>query len=352
MKEAESLLGSVFSTARHLVLTAVLPGTLLLGGFAAIVASCGFTAAPSLEVLGNRVAELSGRDLGIAFLAGTIVGILLRPVQFPFTQFLEGYWGSGAVASSVSAVLRKRAILTVAGLGEKTSGACAWTQHSEVVPLVRRFDPLALHRLRLALAAANSSADDPFSTQAWRRRVQQEEAYRLLARYPVQPFRIMPTRLGNALRAGEDGAGAPYGLEIIQLSGHLHTVAPPDHVAGVEGPRTQLDVSVTLCAVFIALTLVSLVAYINDGFWLLSASGFFLLAWVSYLGAVSAATEYTASLSVLIDLNRFRLYEALRISPPRNLSDERRRVAPVVSAVLGQRAADYRLAYQVPPARE
>lgn len=346
VKSTESLLGSVFSTARHLVLTAVLPGTLLLGCVAAIVASCGFTAAPSLSILGGRVADLSNRDLGLAALAGTIVGVLLRPVQFPFTQFLEGYWGSGRFGVSAAAVLRRRAVLRMARLGKQAQVVKPWVELPEVADAVRVFDPFRLLELKLESIAVFESHESPRSTGGWERRVESEEANRLLSRLPVKPTRIMPTRLGNALRAGEDAAGAPYELEIVHLSGHLHAVAPAEHVAGVEGPRTQLDVSVTLCAVFLIVAAVSVCAYYDNGVWMATTLFAFLLAWVSYQGAVSAAFDYTAALGVLIDLNRFRLYDALRIRPPEDMSDEVRRVAPVVTLVVGRRTTADGLKYE------
>lgn len=92
--------------------------------------------------------------------------------------------------------------------------------------------------------------------------------------------------------------------------------------AGKE-PTTQLDVSVTLCAVFLIVAAVSVCAYYDNGVDGNNALAF-LLAWVS--SARSARPSTTRPPSVLIDLDRFRLYDALEIRPPespcRTKSDE------------------------------
>jgi hypothetical protein len=49
----------------------------------------------------------------------------------------------------------------------------------------------------------------------------------------------------------------------------------------------------------------------------------FLLAWVSYRGAVAAALDYGEMLVALVDLYRFDLYRQLHEGFPANLDHER-----------------------------
>ena len=101
----------------------------------------------------------------------------------------------------------------------------------------------------------------------------------------------MPTRLGNVLRSVEDKAGDRYGLSAVDLAPHLLSVASPDAASVYEDARMELDVMVKLVYIWMACTLIALAAFVNDGPWLLVALTCFLLSYVSYQGAIIAASN-------------------------------------------------------------
>jgi hypothetical protein len=79
----------------------------------------------------------------------------------------------------------------------------------------------------VALAQAETAADDARS--------------RFLA-----AERLLPTTLGNVLRAAEDHAGVRDGIDSIAPWPRLHALLPTDMASGIEDGVTQLDVSVRL----------------------------------------------------------------------------------------------------------
>ena len=62
----------------------------------------------------------------------------------------------------------------------------------------------------------------------------------------------------------------------------------------------------------------------HHGPWLAIALVPYGFAYLSYRGAVVVAHEYGATVCTLIDLNRFALYDYLRMQPPKSTRSERR----------------------------
>ncbi|MGH3771060.1 MAG: hypothetical protein ACRDRW_06655 [Pseudonocardiaceae bacterium] len=56
-----------------------------------------------------------------------------------------------------------------------------------------------------------------------------EAAEKRPQRYPKEINRVMPTRLGNALRRFEDAAGSQYRLDAILTAPHFSLIAPDEH---------------------------------------------------------------------------------------------------------------------------
>jgi hypothetical protein len=62
----------------------------------------------------------------------------------------------------------------------------------------------------------------------------------------------------------------------------------------------------------------------HHGPWLLIALAPYAIAYLSYRGAIIVAHEYGAAVSTMIDLDRFALYDYLRLRRPKNTKAERR----------------------------
>ncbi|WDD93564.1 hypothetical protein Bsp3421_003652 [Burkholderia sp. FERM BP-3421] len=152
-------------------------------------------------------------------------------------------------------------------------------------------------------------------------------ARRFAAHYPADASRVLPTRLGNALRAAEDLATYRYGLDSIVIWPRLYPYLG-DALSGlVDSARNQLDMSVRLVVTFLLCALVSLALLFDKGWWWLMPIAFAGVARLAYRAAVEAAVAFGAMMNAAIDLRRFDLLDALHLPLPADLADERRRNA-------------------------
>jgi hypothetical protein len=220
-------------------------------------------------------------------------------------QLLEGYWGIGRVGGA-------------ARLTRIQQYAARRLRVIDLEDDLTRRVPTASGPERLAL------------------RAQLDESARIRARFPEDANRVMPTRLGNALRRHEDLAGSQYGLDALVVIPHLALIAPKPHLDYLDDRRNELDVAVRFCLVWSICAAASLAILWPGGYWAMVSIVPWGLAWLSYRGAVEAASHYGVALSVLIDLNRFRLYDELNVPTPADTEEERRRNADL-TALLNHR---------------
>jgi hypothetical protein len=261
----------------------------------------------------SQLPDLTWLQAGLVGAAFLLLSLALHPLVFATTQFLEGYWGPSWLAtwSASLASVRQRARL-----------------HRLESNMISHSTVLQREGDNARRAAGATSVDPDTWTAGWlddertqtlqRRIVARDAAGKARERYPESASRVLPTALGNILRREEDRLGAQYGLDALTVGGHLAFLVPADQGEYLDDSRQQLDTAVRLCAA-------GLVAFVATGAWLLPSGWSLLLAlaplcfaFVSYKGAIAAAQEYMYALSVLLDLNRFSLYEAMRVPPPRD----------------------------------
>lgn len=162
-------------------------------------------------------------------------------------------------------------------------------------------------------------------TQAGR----QSKAYGLvieiLGLYPESPDRIMPTRLGNALRTLEGYALDRYGMDSQQFWYELVGTADERVVREMEEMRAQVDIFVAGVSVSLLLTLASLgVAGVsNDRIPpFLLAIGSIAVAPVAYRGAVRNMKDWANSVRALVNLGRLKVADSLGLLMPWRIEDE------------------------------
>jgi hypothetical protein len=234
----------------------------------------------TLDEASRSFGRLSGGGkavvIALALVAvGASIGLVDRLV-LPVLRLLEGYWPAWVTAGwgASGRLLRRR-------------------------PAGDRLKDLTVEYLRLS-AAAPTAAD-----QARLVAVQQ-----LLRRHPTDPDRVMPTAVGNVLRAMEDRPRVRYGLEPPLVWPHLWFVLPPEVRADITAARAALDRSVTavvwgaaggLLVVFTPWALVPtvLVPVVAYRFWVRPNA-------VTYADLVGAA----------FDLYRWQLYRELHLPRP------------------------------------
>jgi hypothetical protein len=225
-------------------------------------------------------------DVALLVVVVTLLAVMLQPLQLRLVRLLEGYWGGGQVAGMLSRVLLARQS--------------------------RRRDAL-VKRAKVKLRSDGSPDTPPANAVA------AQEA--LTARFPSEL--LLPTALGNALRAFEERAGRPYGLDVIVIWPRLYPLLP-DPVRGVvDDLRDQLDVSARISATAIVVAAVTATLLWGDGWWLLVPVGALGVGRIAYSGAVSAAVAYGQGVRVAVDLHRFDLLRSLHLSLPVDREAER-----------------------------
>ena len=150
-----------------------------------------------------------------------------------------------------------------------------------------------------------------------------DAALRLRRTYPPEPLPLLPSALGNVLRAAEYRAGRPYGLDAVLTWPRLYPLLSAPVKAAVDDLRLQLDLAVRFTAMFVLAAIASAALLATHGWWLLVPVGALVLAWISSRGAIAAAGAYGGAVEVAFDLTHLELRKALHQSCPPDRETER-----------------------------
>jgi hypothetical protein len=137
----------------------------------------------------------------------------------------------------------------------------------------------------------------------------------IVLRYPTDPKALMPTALGNRLRAAEDAPRHRYGLDSVVVWPHLWGLLPETEQSTLSEARGALDGAVRLIG-WGGLMLLWLIW----AWWALIPALLLILA--SWLRAVTAAEVYGDLLRAAFDRHRFALYESVRWPLPEDTHSE------------------------------
>ncbi|PRY40533.1 hypothetical protein [Umezawaea tangerina] len=234
---------------------------------------------------------LRGIDLKAGVLLTLVsfaAAVTLHPLQFALIQLLEGYWGRSTIARRLAALRVLHHQRVTARLDRETENG-TWSADAHAAETV----------------------------------IRQREAKRLRESYPTELDDILPTRLGNVLRRYEMSGGSPYGIDLIATAPRISMVAQDRELQYVADQRTQLELAVRVAVLAMIAAMATVVVLWRHGAWLLLAIGPYTVAYLAYRGAVVAAHEYGTALTVMVELNRFALYERLHLKLPDSLEAEK-----------------------------
>ena len=312
------------SVGRYFSIVSLIPGVFLILNVLFLV---GITQGGQVS-LGDGFDPIKDLDVGgwLAVAAGAAgIGLLLHPLQYALTQLFEGYWGPGTLALKFATarvlVHRKHAARfdAEAALARRDWVAKAHRSRPAWLREQLRGSQFADLRAQLALERLHSpDLDFLIPTYA-----SAQANLKALGRFPENHGRIMPTRLGNTLRRHEDRIGSVYGLDVVAIAPLITQVAREKDVGRVSDEGEQMDLSLRLSLVFMATTAVYAVWLAPYGPWAALALVPYGCAYVAYRGACIAAENYMSAVAALVHLNRFSLYEALHLSRPGDLEQER-----------------------------
>ena len=144
--------------------------------------------------------------------------------------------------------------------------------------------------------------------------------------FPPAPTPLLPTRLGNVLRAAESYPESRYGLDGVFFWPRLFPLLPDALRTAVADARADLERQVVVCSLALSFCAVSagfaVFGDIRLAVWLPSVAGSLLLALTAYRGAVLAAVGYGDLVRSSYDLYRRALLKALDYAIPATLEDE------------------------------
>ncbi|HEY9659602.1 MAG TPA: hypothetical protein V6C65_14175 [Allocoleopsis sp.] len=153
-------------------------------------------------------------------------------------------------------------------------------------------------------------------------RLKSEEQEELIAidyqlrQFPDQVDRLMPTRLGNILRAAESKPGDKYGLDAIICWSRLWLVLPDGVKKELQEARADLNTAARVWLWGILFLIWSVWAL-----WAIPVGA--IVAWFAYGWMLNAAMTYGDLLESAYDLYRLDLYKSLHFSLPQNPVEER-----------------------------
>ncbi|MGH3913756.1 MAG: hypothetical protein ACRDTC_10155 [Pseudonocardiaceae bacterium] len=322
--------GTSRTIGRYFGLVSAVPTVLLVAYLVLLIASGAWTHRPDFRAGVDALTRMSvGQIIGL--LGATLVfALVMHTVQFALVQFLEGYWGGNRVMRFLRT---RRTLYHLNRLHE------AWTSLGSADKILKfgRESVNGQSRVSLVDSTTPEARRHVAAITDW------ADARKVIEAYPEKHEDVMPTRLGNLLRKYEVNAGRGYEIDIIQKATHLALVAPENHVNYLNDQRNGLDLAVRLCASGIIACLVTVFLMWPWDVWLLLTIVPYSLAYISYRGALVAAAHYGNALAALVDLNRFRMYEALHLPLSENTDAERAQNARMAAVIAGMPSSvDYR----------
>jgi hypothetical protein len=153
-----------------------------------------------------------------------------------------------------------------------------------------------------------------------RSRTKAVSAARRRDQFPAEPL-LLPTGLGNILRAAETSSGERFGLSTVVVFPRLRNVLSSRLDSSLAQLLTQLDTSAALCISFSLSAAIS-IPLLAQGWGSLVPIAFLALSFLSYRGAKTAAAYHGRLLDVAFDLHRFDLLRTMHYSLPRNPREE------------------------------
>ena len=298
--------GTGRAIGRYFSVVSVLPSILLVIYIFLLFSSGSWRHPPNWHAAFAALGSLGLAGAAALTVSGIVVALVLHPLQFSMVQLLEGYWGPGRVAQQIRVSRINRHRKRWLWLNNATANA------DTTLERLKRRDP-SLERLKL---------DERLNLKV-KLMSQRDEAIRSKLRYPEKLDHAMPTRLGNMLRRYEILAGAPYELDAPTVLPCLALVAPPGHVEYLNDQRSALDLAVRTSMTSVIACLVTVVFLWPSGLWLLVALIPYSIAYAAYRGSVVAAESYGITMSAVIALNRFALYDYMHILQPSTIARER-----------------------------
>jgi hypothetical protein len=191
--------------------------------------------------------------------------------------------------------------------------------------LIIRFRKWNINRLQNRWNDLKNKEEKKILTTDGRREISKLE--KQMHYYPINQDDLLPTLLGNAIRAGEDAPYYKYGLDALICWTRLWLLLPLEAQKDLSRSRQSLDDFVNL---FVWGMLFLVWAWWWP--WVILISAIWLLC--AYTFAVQCAMTYSDLIESAFDLYRFELYKAVHWSLPKKSGKDEVRIGKQLTEFL------------------
>ena len=229
--------------------------------------------------------------------------VLLSNFDIALTRLFEGYWESRLVAPLAAF--------------KRGQHQARWRQLKEKAT-------------QAAIAAQQLATEHPEPDEVTRQEIAtQRERELTISRerflfYPPEQSAVMPTRLGNILRASEMYPFERYGMDSVVLWTRLAPLLPKEFGETVADARTALDLDLNVSTLAILSGVVWGAFFAYRQWWVLVIITVLVLlvGWLAYGNALHAARAYGEIIKSAFDLYRWNLLDALHLAHPASTEEE------------------------------
>jgi hypothetical protein len=147
--------------------------------------------------------------------------------------------------------------------------------------------------------------------------------------FPTRPAELLPTRLGNAIRAAETYARDErrYGIDAVFFWPRLYPLLPATLRDSLAAARSDIEQWLFTSFLSCVLIVLSCLAPLTIGTpltaWMSVAAAATATALLAYRAAVAAAISYGELVRAAFDTHRFAMLAALGYQPPASMDAER-----------------------------
>jgi hypothetical protein len=275
-----------------------------------------------LESLGENIAkEWLGKVLfpALVFWLGGLLAVCSNP-KFGW-KVVEPFVGDGKNVATFplnQLILGLLVIAVSAAIVQRLELAVLRCLEGYWVPLLNPVRRWLVGRIETAGSKAKQERQQLFDRYASLTSEEMDKLVRLdwqRKQTPKQSDRLMPTRLGNILRAAERRPLEKYGLETVICFPRLWLLLPAEVKAELSEARSRLNSMVRIW--------MWSVLFLGWGYYSLWAIAVALgAAWFAYGWMLDAAAVYGDLLESVFDLYRTLLYKSLRLPLPKNPTEE------------------------------
>lgn len=268
----------------------------------------------------NSIAHIGGGSVALLLASVILTTVLTQAFEFEAIRTLEGYWGSGWLSRAMGVLPLRRQLRRLSQL-ERRRQALRAKAYAEIG--VDERQPVEVRAAKQCLLIGrDADSDQPVAAEiasfaGWESSARPttvrslEAVQRELESFPSAQHLVLPTRLGNVLRAYEErsfpDAKGPLEGAVQRIFYRLPSTLQVEH----DQFRNRLDLycNMTLLCLLSGICGSAVLASVSWEHALAAAATNALFAWLFYRSAVASAAGYGQTLLSIADYGVMQVVE-------------------------------------------